>query len=228
MSISGDPDWSESVRSLASSMEYSLELIRTGSMALNVILKHRPDLGLLDLNLPDVPGLSWLNMLRSTEAGSALPVIVFHDKKPDESVAEAFACGADDYILKSCHPLELAARIRATLRRRFERAEQLGGELRGGDVSLDPSRHICRVSGEEISLRPREFELLEILMRKAGRVLSRAYLLEAIWGMSRQAETRTVDVTVGRLRKALGARAGRCIDTVERFGYRFRLPGTQH
>ena len=89
---------------------------------------------------------------------------------------------------------------------------------------MDPGRHRCYVGGKEVELRPREFELLEILMRKAGRVLSRPYLLESVWGMSSAANTRAVDVTVSRLRKALGGKAGKWVESVEKFGYRLCDP----
>jgi DNA-binding response OmpR family regulator len=137
-------------------------------------------------------------------------------------VANAFDWGADDYILKGCQIPELLARIRAVLRRRFERAEPSGYAVARGPIALDPSRHECRVRKKIIALRPREFELLEILMRKAGRVLSRHYLLETVWGMNREAGTRAVDIGVSRLRQALGPHGSAWIETIPRFGYRCR------
>jgi DNA-binding response OmpR family regulator len=180
------------------------------------------DLALLSLDLPDASGLAWLKMLRQTEPGRELPVLVAADRRSDADMAEAYEWGADDFILKDCDPGELLARIRAVLRRRFERKETAGCAVRVGPVSLDPARHECRVRDRLVPLRPREFELLEILMHKSGRVLNRAYLLETVWGMTREADTRAVDVGISRLRKALGLRAGAWIETIERFGYRFR------
>ena len=132
-----------------------------------------------------------------------------------------FELGADDYLAKDVETAELTARLRAALRRRFERRDQLGSPMQIGPIRLDPGLHECRVRGQRRKLRPREFELLEILMRKSGRVLSRPYLLETVWGMSGNASTRAVDVGVSRLRRTLGRRAGNWIETVERFGYRF-------
>ena len=182
---------------------------------------------LLQCDLPDIDGLSWLRIVRDTREGRELPVMLLGQGVSEQVVAQAFGLGADDFIdARTCDPHEFSARVRVALRRRYQREDALGGVLESGPVRLDPARHSCRVRGRARTLRPREFELLEILMRKAGRVLGRAYLLESVWGMSRQADTRTVDVTVSRLRAALGRRAGRWVETVERFGYRFREPSS--
>lgn len=184
--------------------------------------------GACDLALLDLAGsgadLSWLKAVRHTDAGRNLPVIVVSPRKSDDEVAEAFEWGADDFVLKDCEPAELLARLRSVLRRRFEREAVWGAPLSLGAITLDPARHECVVRRARVRLNPREFELLELLMRKAGRVLTRGYLLESLWGMSRYANTRTVDVSISRLRKALGRRAGRWVETVERYGYRFRDP----
>lgn len=222
--ICDEPKWCDLMNACTTDGNFSLETKKTGAMGLQGIMERRPDVAMLDLNIPDIGGLSWLKMLRQTDAGKELPVIVVSDKKSDEALAEAFTLGADDFILKSCNALEVSARIRVVLRRRFERELQFGAALAVGPVMLDPSRHLCQINGKAVTLRPREYELLEILMRKVGRVLSRNYLLETIWGMSRDADTRTVDVAVSRLRKALGLRAGKWIETIERYGYRLRSP----
>lgn len=223
--VGDDGDWRNIVQTCAKEGDYSLEICKTGALGLTAILERRPEMALLDLKIPDVGGLSWLNVLRQMELGKELPLIVLNDRKTDDSVAEAYRLGVDDYIAKPCHPAEFLARMRAVLRRRFEREQFMGAEMTIGSVMLDPAHHQCLVRGKPVELRPREFELLEILMRKVGRVLSRSYLLESIWGMSHTADTRTVDVAVSRLRKALGLRAGSWVETVERYGYRFRNPG---
>ncbi len=168
--------------------------------------------------------LSWLKAVRHTDSGRQLPVVVVSPAKSDDDVAQAFEWGADDYVLKDCEPAELLARLRSVLRRRFEREAVWGAPLKVGAITLDPAKHSCVVRETRVKLNPREFELLELLMRKAGRVLTRGYLLESLWGMSRFANTRTVDVSISRLRKALGRRAGKWVETVERYGYRFRDP----
>lgn len=201
---------------------YSVTAAATGTEGMKVARADGADLVIVDADLPDMAGLAWVRMLRQTEEGREIPVLLSGRGKSEAEVAEAFDAGADDFIAKPVRPEELSARLRAVLRRRFEREERLGYAMRLGPIVLDPACHECRVRGRPVALRPREFELLEILIRKAGRVLSRTYLLESIWGMSRQANTRAVDVGVSRLRRALGPRAARWIETVERFGYRFR------
>lgn len=213
--------WAETLSAEYSAWNLVVDRASTGNEAL-AALKDPPDLVLLGLDLPDMSGLACLKALRQTEPGRELPVIMVAARRGEAETAEAFDWGADDFAALDCEPAERVARVRAVLRRRFEREESVGRAMSVGPVALDPARHECRVRGRLVALRPREFELLEILMRKAGRVLSRSYLLETVWGMSRRAETRAVDVGVSRLRAALGRRAGAWLETVERFGYRFR------
>lgn len=221
----GDDDWFvEVVRQACAQADHDLHIVRTGAEAIIELPSERHDLLLVDLQLPDVLGTSWLKMLRQTDFGREVPVMALTGARSDREMAEAFDWGADDYLEKGLAAAEVSARIRAVLRRRFEREEQAGAAMTLGPLQLDPARHELRLRGKKLELNPREFELLEILMRKAGRVLSRSYLLETIWGMSRLASTRAVDVGISRLRGRLGPRAGRWVETVERFGYRFRSP----
>lgn len=204
---------------------YAIDIVKTGSLGFKAVMEARPDLLILDIGMPDISGLSWLGILRQMKEGMDLPVIVTGENIGHDEMAAAFDLGADDCIsFRHCDPRELSARIRATLRRRGERSEHAAARLVIGPVDLDSSRHRCFVGGKEVELRAREFELLEILMRKAGRVLSRPYLLESVWGMSSSANTRAVDVTVSRLRRALGGKAAAWIDSVAKFGYRFSDP----
>ena len=204
--------------------EFEVALSEKGHQALDRVLAQRPDLVLLDLDLPDMPGMTFLRALKATEPGKDLPVIVLSAHKSDESVAESFSLGADDYMAKPFDPRELVVRVRAVLRRKYERAEHWGSALSIAGVQIDPSQRRCVVDGKRVTLRPREFELLEILMRKAGRVLTRAYLLETVWDMSSSADTRAVDVMVSRLRKHLGRHAGKMIETISKMGYCFASP----
>jgi two-component system response regulator RegX3 len=223
--VTRDKDWGQAAVSAAQAGDLACATVEDGAGAIKTILESGADVSLVDLDAPGLGGLSWLEVLRQTDEGRGAAVILASRRKSDDDVAAAFELGADDYVLKSVDPVELLARTRAVLRRHFERAATWGGpELRIGQVILDPARHRCWVRKNLVELNPREFELLEILMRKAGRVLSRPYLLETLWGMSRQANTRSVDVAVSRLRKALGPRAGKWVETVERYGYRFRDP----
>ena len=221
--VSADSRWADSVKRACAAQPISWEQTPSLSAAWGRLFENEADLALLDLDLPAAERLGWLRTLRAADAGGRLPVVLAGVRSEDE-LAEAFELGADDCVAKNCDDAELLARVKAVLRRRFERALVQEGVLAGGDVALDLSRRVCRVRGKPLSLNPREFELLEALLRRQGRVLTRPYLLETVWGMSARATTRSVDVCVSRLRKALGSRAGRWIETVERYGYRFRDP----
>lgn len=226
LAISGNPAFITLLQEYSRQGGCVLETAGTGAQGFKAILAARPDIVFLDVAIPDIDGLSWLTILREMREGKGLPVIVAGEKLGADELSRSFELGAEDCIIfRHCDPRELAARIRAVLRRRGAGADQPPEVLALGPVELDPGRHRCLVNGREARLRPREFELLEILLRKAGRVLSRPYLLESIWGMSSAADTRAVDVTISRLRKALGKETGRWIESVEKFGYRFSEPG---
>ena len=181
-----------------------------------------PDLLITDSEPPDMPGAAFLRAVRDSEAGAGIPIIVMGSRRSEEAVLAAFQLGIDDFVEKPFDSREMAVRAKAVLRRRYERLETSGTALKVGGVEIDPSQRSCMVQGRHVALQPREFELLEILMRKAGRVLSRVYLLETVWGMDSKARTRAVDMMVSRLRKKLGARGSRLIQTVSKLGYCFR------
>ncbi|MBI4425337.1 MAG: response regulator transcription factor [Elusimicrobia bacterium] len=202
--------------------EFDLAPVRLGRHALERLEKAKPDLALVDAELDDMEGLTLLQAFRQSEAGRDMPAIVLARQKTEEYVVRAYELGVDDFLVKPVDPRELLVRVRAVLRRRYERAEHLGAPLALAGVELDPSQRLCLVKGKAVLLQPREFELLEILMRKAGRVLTRAYLLETVWGMSLHSQTRAVDVMVSRLRRSLG-RLGARIQTVSKLGYVFRM-----
>lgn len=220
--VSADKSWCDFMLA-ACAREYLVSAANLPAEGLSRAAEGACDLAVLDAHSQS-GDLSWLRALRHIDSGRQLPVVVVAQTKEDDDVARAFEWGADDYVRKDCDPAELLARLRSVLRRRFEREAVWGAALSIGAITLDPAKHACVVRRTRVKLNPREFELLELLMRKAGRVLTRAYLLESLWGMSRFANTRTVDVSVSRLRKALGRRAGKWVETVERYGYRFRDP----
>jgi DNA-binding response OmpR family regulator len=224
VSITADDHWAKKVALALNGESANCSVTRSPSEAWNRICAGEADVALLDLDLPAAERLGWFRLLRRSEDGRRFPVVLASRQKSDAELAEAFELNADDYVLKSSDARELLARLRSVLRRRFEKELHFDGVLSAGPVTLDKGRHVCRVRGKAVTLNPREFELLETLLGKAGRVLSRPYLLETVWGMSGSASTRSVDVAVSRLRKALGSRAGSWIETIERYGYRFRDP----
>lgn len=198
--------------------EFAVESFEAAHLLLERLRSRTTSLLLLDSELSDMPGLSLLRVIREAAYGKDLPVIFMSQIKTKESLAEAFGLGVDDYLLKPFDIRELRVRVRAVLRRRFEVGEQWGGPVTVGDIEIDPSQRRCLVAGRRVTLRPLEFAVLEVLMLKAGRVLSRSYLLSNIWRSDSSAYLRAVDTVVSRLRKALGAH-GKMIETVSKLGY---------
>jgi two-component system phosphate regulon response regulator PhoB len=193
-----------------------------GAEALARLRAGVPDLVVLDLMLPGIDGLELTRRVRAEPAWAGLPIIMLTAKADEVDRVVGLEMGADDYIAKPFSPKELLARVRAVLRR--AKPADGGRVLSGGDVVLDPARHRVTVAAVEVDLTPKEFDLLQALMAAAGRVLSREFLLNRVWGYARadEIESRTVDVHVRRLRAKLGA-AGRRIATVKSVGYRFEF-----
>ena len=202
--------------------EFAVRTCLLARDAFEALRRERADLALVDLDLADMDGLSFLSALRETEHGAEMPVLVVSSGRAEDAILRAFELGAEDHLAAPFDVRELAARIRTVLRRRAERLEPWGAAIALAGVALEPAARECLVFGRRVELQPREFELLEALMRRSGRVLSRGWLLETIWGMDRSARTRAVDVMVSRLRRKLGPRAGRRIATVSKMGYCFR------
>jgi DNA-binding response OmpR family regulator len=192
----------------------------TGREALQAVRSMRPDLIVLDLMLPELGGLEVCRRLRSDPDSAAVPIIMLTAKTDEVDRVVGLEIGADDYVLKPFSPKELVARVRALLRRAHR--VEAPRTLAAGRLSLDSGRHLVTLDGEPVALTPKEFELLHVLMEAAGRVLSREYLLDRVWGYARadEIESRTVDVHVRRLRAKLGAEGGRIV-TVKTVGYRF-------
>jgi DNA-binding response OmpR family regulator len=188
--------------------------------ALREVKTAVPDLVVLDLMLPEVDGLEVCRRLRRDTRTASVPIIMLTAKSDEVDRVVGLEVGADDYVGKPFSPKELVARVRAVLRR--SRPDQATTALSVGPVALDPARHAVTVSGQPIVLTPKEFDLLQALLESAGRVLSREYLLNRVWGYARAdaIESRTVDVHVRRLRAKLGDTGSR-IETVKSVGYRF-------
>ena len=178
--------------------------------------KALPRLLLLDIMLPEEDGLSVLGKLRRAPETRTLPVILLTAKGSEYDKVIGLDSGADDYMPKPFGMMELVSRIKAVLRRTEEPAQE---EYRVGSLYVCPARHIVRAGDQEVHLALKEFELLCMLLRSAGVVLTRDVLLGQIWGYSFDGESRTVDVHIRNLRKKLGE-AGNCIETVKGVGYK--------
>jgi phosphate regulon transcriptional regulator PhoB len=192
----------------------------TGSAALREVKAAVPDLVILDLMLPEVDGLEVCRRLRRDPSTAAVPIIMLTAKSDEVDRIVGLEIGADDYVGKPFSPKELVARVRAVLRRTHP--DQAIPVLSVGPITLDAARHAVSLNGQAIVLTPKEFDLLQALLESAGRVLSREYLLNRVWGYARAdvIESRTVDVHVRRLRAKLGD-AGSRISTIKSVGYRF-------
>lgn len=179
---------------------FEVEVATTGPDALVAFDRHGADLVLLDLMLP---GLSGTEVCRALRSRSTVPVIMLTARDSEVDKVVGLELGADDYVTKPFSSRELVARIRAVLRRRGEPEELLPGVLEAGPVRMDVDRHTVSVDGRPVTLPLKEFELLELLLRNAGRVLTRGQLIDRVWGADYVGDTKTLDVHVKRLRAKL-------------------------
>ena len=201
--------------------DLNVETVATGAAALKTVMEDPPGLVLLDLNLPFIDGLEVCRLLRGHATSAAIPIIMVTARTSETDRVAGLEMGADDYVIKPFSLRELVARVRAVLRRPHRVVETAGrASYRNGSMAIDFEAVSVVVSGSSVRLTRREFELLRYLVENRNRVLTRDRLLERVWGLDRQVETRSVDVHVGRLRGKLGA-AGRHIETVIGMGYRF-------
>jgi two-component system phosphate regulon response regulator PhoB len=199
---------------------YSVEVCARGDDAEIRLKESVPDLLLLDWMLPGLSGIELCRRLRAREETERLPVIMLTARGEEAERIRGLSTGADDYVVKPFSVPELMARIRAMLRR--ANPEAVSTMLRSGDIELDRETHRVRRNAKEIHLGPTEFRLLEFLMTSPGRVFSREQLLDSVWGHDVYVDERTVDVHVGRLRKALNkGKAKDPIRTVRGAGYAF-------
>ncbi|MBI4921546.1 MAG: phosphate regulon transcriptional regulator PhoB [Devosia nanyangense] len=212
---------------LAELMRYNLEAggfrvvtAESGDEAVERIRDGVPDLILLDWMLPGLSGIELCRRWRSREETARTPIIMITARGEEEERVRGLATGADDYVVKPFSMPELVARIQALLRR--SSPQLVTNILKAGDLELDRQSHRVRRSGRDLHLGPTEYRLLEYLMRHPGRVYSREQLLDGVWGNDVYVDERTVDVHVGRLRKAINrGREADPIRTVRGAGYAF-------
>ena len=199
---------------------FEVVLADTGPAALEEFDRHGADLVLLDLMLP---GLSGTEVCRALRARSNVPVIMLTAKDSEVDKVVGLELGADDYVTKPYSTRELLARIRAVLRRRGEPEDLAPATVEAGPVRLDVDRHVVSVAGDEVAMPLKEFELLELLLRNAGRVLTRGQLIDRVWGSDYVGDTKTLDVHVKRLRAKVEPQPAtpRHIVTVRGLGYKF-------
>lgn len=203
------------------------EVIATGDgdAALKKVSSEQPDLIILDLMLPGQDGLSVCRILRNDPNTRGIPVIILSARSEEIDRVLGLEMGADDYVTKPFSPRELVARVKARLRREAKTpAGSLSRQFSRGPIIIDPERFSVTVKGVKYDLTPKEFELLCILAREPGRVFTREYLLERIWGYDYMGDSRTVDVHIRHIRQKLeqAPELPQLVETVRGVGYRFR------
>jgi len=199
---------------------FEVAVASTGPEGLEEFDRNGADLVLLDLMLP---GLNGTEVCRALRTRSAVPVIMLTAKDSEVDKVVGLEIGADDYVTKPFSSRELLARIRAVLRRGGEAEELAPNVIEVGPVRMDVERHVVSVRSGEVKLPLKEFDLLEIMLRNAGRVLTRGQLIDRVWGSDYVGDTKTLDVHVKRLRAKVeeDAASPRHIVTVRGLGYKF-------
>lgn len=216
--VEDDPDIAELIRHYLEKAGHAVHRLGNGSEVLPRLRGEPADLVILDLMLPEVDGLVICQAMRRDPATAAIPVIMLTARGDEADRIVGLELGADDYVTKPFSPKELSARVTALLRR-TSRPAAPGGLLRYGGIVIDPDRHTVTSDGVEVRLTAKEYLLLQYLVQRRGRVLSRDLLLTDVWGYQYTGGTRTVDVHIRRLREKLPV-LGEAIQTIKQFGYK--------
>ena len=218
--VEDEESFSEALSFMLRKEGYEVEVASDGVKALELFDRSGADLVLLDLMLPGVSGTEVCRQLR---AKSNVPIIMVTAKDGEVDKVVGLELGADDYVTKPFSSRELVARVRAVLRRQGVGEEPVTGIVEAGPVRIDIDRHAVTVRGHQVNMPLKEFDLLELLMRNAGRVLTRAQLIDRVWGADYVGDTKTLDVHIKRLRAKVEEDPGNpvFIQTVRGLGYRF-------
>jgi two-component system, OmpR family, response regulator RegX3 len=223
--VEDEPSLAESVRYNLQREGYEVIVAGDGRTGLERFRSDAPALVILDLMLPELSGL---DVCRAIRAESEVPIIIVTAKDAEADKVTGLELGADDYVTKPFSLRELTSRVRAQLRRGAirppaEDASSADEHLTGGPVEMDTARHEVRVGGELVALPPKEFELLESLLRRKGRLLTRLFLIEEVWGADYVGDTKTLDVHVKRIRRKIEADPHEPVHllTVRGLGYKF-------
>lgn len=219
--VEDEESFSDALSYLLRKEGFEVSVAETGAQALTEFDRAGADIVLLDLMLPEISGTEVCRQLRTR---SQVPIIMVTARDSEIDKVVGLEIGADDYVTKPYSPRELVARVRAVLRRRAgEMMESSSPTLTVGPVRMDVDRHVVTVNGAPVQLPLKEFELLELLLRNAGRVLTRGQLIDRVWGADYVGDTKTLDVHVKRLRSKVEPVPSnpRHIVTVRGLGYKF-------
>jgi two-component system response regulator RegX3 len=218
--IEDEASFSEALAYLLTKEGFEVTVAENGADAITEFARNGADLVLLDLMLP---GLSGVEVCRQIRSYSQVPIIMLTAKDDEVDKVVGLEIGADDYVTKPYKSRELVARIRAVLRRQGNSEEVSESVLTAGGVSMDVERHMVSVRGANVALPLKEFELLEMLLRNAGRVLTRGQLIDRIWGSNYVGDTKTLDVHIKRIRAKIEEDPAEpsIITTVRGLGYKY-------
>ena len=221
--VDDEPHITELLRDVLEREGFDVAVAADGQAALRRARQHHPDLVVLDLGLP---GLDGFEVCRALRKESAAPIVVVSARGSEVDRVVGLELGADDYVVKPFSTRELVARVRAVMRRSGMAPPPAGRARTVGGIDIDADRREVNVDGKRVPLKPREFDLLWLLVCNEGRVFTRDQLIEAVWGFDYEGDPRTVDVHVRRIRKAIGddAAAPRYIHTVHGLGYKLTAP----
>ena len=218
--VEDEESFSDPLSYLLEKEGYDVTVAADGRDALAEFDRTGADLVLLDLMLPGASGTEVCRQLRTK---STVPIIMLTAKDSEIDKVVGLELGADDYVTKPYSTRELRARVRAVLRRNTEPGDLMDSVIEAGGVRIDVDRHVASVRGEEVALPLKEFELLEMLVRNAGRVMTRGQLIDRIWGQDYVGDTKTLDVHIKRLRAKveLEPSSPQLLVTVRGLGYKF-------
>ena len=218
--VEDEESFSDPLSYLLTKEGFEVAVAADGNEGLEEFDRGGADLILLDLMLP---GISGTEVCRQVRQRSNVPIIMLTAKDAEIDKVVGLELGADDYVTKPYSSRELVARVRAVLRRRGEPEELIASTVAAGPVRMDVERHVVAVGGEQVNLPLKEFELLEMLLRNAGRVLTRGQLIDRVWGSDYVGDTKTLDVHVKRLRSKIepDPSSPRHLVTVRGLGYKF-------
>ena len=221
--VDDEPHIAALLRDALAAEGFEVTLAADGMAALRRARAHAPDLVVLDIGLPGLDGFEVCKALRKE---SQAPIVVVSARSAEVDRIVGLELGADDYLTKPFSARELIARVRAIMRRSGQAPPRRGKRHVAGDLSVDADRREVLLAGKPLRLKPREFDLLWLLVRNEGHVFTRDQLIESIWGFDYEGDPRTVDVHVRRLRRALGDSAGapHYLHTVHGLGYKFAAP----
>ena len=216
--VDDEPDALEVLGFKLKEAGFSPIFAKDGARAITAARDERPELIVLDLMLPEVDGLEVCKILRRDPTTAQIPILMLTARAAEMDRVLGLELGADDYVTKPFSPRELVLRIKKLLAR-APAAEAQSDQLRLGEIEIDVPRHEVQISGQPVVLTVTEFKLLEILIRRRGRVQSRDRLLQDVWGYENPIDSRTVDTHMRRLREKMGA-AAHWLETVRGIGYR--------